>query len=108
MKTQFSKNVVFRSFLVLMLLGGSVAACSSTPTRESAGEYIDSSAITAKVKSGLVNDPQTSALQISVETFKDTVQLSGFVDTATSKARAEQIARSVEGVRAVKNNLVVK
>lgn len=99
-----------RSLAVVMVLGGAVtlSACSSTPKQESTGEYVDSAAITTKVKAQLVQDPVTKASQISVETFKDTVQLSGFVDTAASKSRAEQIARNVQGVRAVKNDLVVK
>src|SRR3546814_14679738 len=66
-----------RSFALVALLGGAVAACTSTAKQESTGEYIDSSAITTKVKAGLVNDTVTKAGQISVETFKDTVQLSG-------------------------------
>ncbi|MCW0235981.1 MAG: BON domain-containing protein [Ferrovibrio sp.] len=99
-----------RSLAVVAMLGGAVAvsACSSTPKQESTGEYIDSAAITTKVKAELVKDPVTKAGQISVETFKDSVQLSGFVDSAASKARAEQIARSVQGVRSVRNDLVVK
>lgn len=99
-----------RSLAVIAMLGGAVAvsACSSTPKQESTGEYIDSAAITTKVKAELVKDPVTKASQISVETFKDSVQLSGFVDSAASKARAEQIARNVQGVRSVRNDLVVK
>lgn len=99
-----------RSLAVVAMLGGAVAvsACSSTPKQESTGEYVDSAAITTKVKAELINDPVTKAGQISVETFKDIVQLSGFVDTAASKTRAEQIARNVKGVRSVKNDLVVK
>lgn len=99
-----------RSLAVVAMLGGAVAvsACTSTAKQESTGEYVDSAAITTKVKAELVKDPTTKASQISVETFKDTVQLSGFVDTATSKSRAEQIARNTQGVKAVKNDLVVK
>ncbi len=99
-----------RSLAVIAMLGGAVAvsACSSTPKQESTGEYIDSSAITTKVKAELIKDPVTKAGQISVETFKDIVQLSGFVDTAAAKSRAEQIARNVQGVRGVRNDLVVK
>lgn len=99
-----------RSLAVIAMLGGAVAvsACSSTSKQESTGEYIDSAAITTKVKAELIRDPVTKAGQISVETFKDTVQLSGFVDSAASKSRAEQIARNVQGVRSVKNDLVVK
>lgn len=99
-----------RSLAVVAMLGGAVAvsACTSTPKQESTGEYVDSAAITTKVKAELIKDPVTKASQISVETFKDTVQLSGFVDTAASKSRAEQIARNTQGVKAVKNDLVVK
>lgn len=106
----FKPSHFSRSLAIVLMLGGAAAvtACSSTPTQESAGEYVDSAAITTKVKTQLINDPVTKASQISVETFKDTVQLSGFVDTAASKTRAEQIARNVQGVRAVRNDLVVK
>lgn len=99
---------IARSLLLVVLLGGAVAACTSTPQKESAGEYIDSAAITSRVKAELVNDPVTNAGQISVETFKDAVQLSGFVDNQLSRSRAEQIARNVPGVRSVRNDLVVK
>ena len=99
-----------RSLAIVAMLGGAVAvsACSSTPKQESTGEYIDSAAIITKVKAELIRDPVTKAGQISVETFKDTVQLSGFVDSAAAKSRAEQIARNVQGVRGVRNDLVVK
>ncbi len=76
--------------------------------QESTGEYLDSSAITTKVKAALLNEPGLKSTQISVETFKDQVQLSGFVDTAASKTKAGQVAASVQGVRSVKNDLVVK
>jgi hyperosmotically inducible protein len=108
--TMFTSSHFIRSLAVVVMLGGAVtvSACSSTSQRESTGEYVDSAAITTKVKAQLIEDPVTKAAQISVETFKDTVQLSGFVDTAASKSRAEQIARNVQGVRAVRNDLVVK
>ncbi|WP_298723911.1 BON domain-containing protein [uncultured Ferrovibrio sp.] len=99
---------VFRSLVVVMALGGTAIGCAQTSTRESTGEYIDSATITTKVKAALVQDETTKARQISVETFRDVVQLSGFVDSATEKARAEQIARGVEGVRAVRNDLIVR
>jgi hyperosmotically inducible protein len=99
---------VLQSLAVVAMIGGSVAACSSTPTQESTGEYVDSATITTKVKAQLIKDPVTKAGQITVETFKDTVQLSGFVDSAAAKTRAEEIARATNGVRAVKNDLIVK
>lgn len=70
--------------------------------------FIDDTMITAHVKASLMKDPKTSALAIGVETVNGTVQLSGFVDSAEEKQRAEQIAASVEGVIAVQNALSVK
>jgi hyperosmotically inducible protein len=72
------------------------------------GEYMDDAMITTKVKAALAKDPAASALAISVETTKGTVQLSGAVDSAEEKMKAESIARSVEGVRGVENKLTVK
>ena len=89
---------------LLTLTGG----CAGTATRESTGEYIDDSSITTKVKAELVRDPVVKADQVKVETFKGSVQLSGFVDTPDQKARAGQIAASVAGVREVRNNIEVK
>jgi osmotically-inducible protein OsmY len=96
----------FVAGLAVVLPG--VAACSSTSTQESTGEYVDSAAITTKVKAAILKDPQLKVMQISVETFKDTVQLSGFVDSQASVRRATEVVRNVEGVKAVKNDLVVK
>ena len=82
--------------------------CAGTTTRESTGEYIDDSTVTAKVKTALLKDPVVSAFAVSVETYKGVVQLSGFVNTAAEKAQAEAVARSVYGVKSVTNSLVVK
>jgi hyperosmotically inducible protein len=96
--------------LSLLLLGGVAftSACSSTATRQSTGEYIDDTAISAKVKSAFVKDESVKALDVQVETFRGVVQLSGFVDSAAQKARAEQLARSTNGVRDVTNNIQLK
>lgn len=84
------------------------SGCSSTPTRESTGEYVDDTALTTKVKAALIKDPVVKARQVDVTTFKGTVQLSGFVDTAEQKSRAADVARSVQGVRDVTNNISIK
>jgi hyperosmotically inducible periplasmic protein len=94
--------------LGLVVGGAFVSGCSSTSTRESTGEYIDSSTLTAKVKSALVSDEMVKARDVQVETFRGTVQLSGFVDSEAQKERATAVARSVQGVQDVKNNLIVK
>jgi osmotically-inducible protein OsmY len=99
------------TLVALLAIGGTAAftsGCAGTATRESTGEYIDDATITTKVKATFVKDPVVKALQVGVDTFKGTVQLSGFVDTSEQKARAEQLARGVTGVTNVKNNITVK
>jgi osmotically-inducible protein OsmY len=96
------------SFLVCITLFTALLGCASTPTKESSGEYIDDSTITTKVKAAIFDDPSLKVFQINVETFKGEVQLSGFVDSAQSVKKAGEVARSVGGVKSVKNNLIVK
>ena len=100
-------NIIIRYFVVLMLIATFVA-CASTSKHEGTGEYVDNSVITAKVKSLIAGDDFLKSFQISVETYKGTVQLSGFVDSQNAVNRAGEIARSVEGVKSVKNDLRVK
>src|SRR5258706_9163774 len=90
------------------LLSATFTGCASTTTRESTGEYVDNSAITTKVKAALAKDPVVSAMRVYVDTFKGVVQLSGFVNSETERNKADEIARSVPGVKDVKNNLIVK
>jgi osmotically-inducible protein OsmY len=85
-----------------------LAACAPTATKEGTGEYIDDSMITSKVKAAFAGDPQVKATEVKVETFKGTVQLSGFVDSAESARRAVELARHVDGVKNVKNDTVIK
>jgi len=101
------RNIVIH-FLVLLMLIATFAACASTRTQESTGEYVDDSVITTKVKSLLAADDFLKSFQISVETFQGTVQLSGFVNSQQAVNKANEITRSVKGVKSVKNDLVVK
>jgi len=96
------------SFLVCIVLVTAFLGCASTQKREGTGEYLDDSAITTKVKAAIFNDPSLKVFQINVETFKGDVQLSGFVDSSQSVSKAGEVARSVKGVRSVRNNLIVK
>src|SRR4030042_5372903 len=102
------KKNVFIHCLVLLTLIGTLAACASTRTQESTGEYVDESVITTKVKSLLAGDDFLKSFQIGVETYKGTVQLSGFVNSQQAVDKAVQITRSVGGVESVKNILIVK
>ncbi|MHB1012431.1 MAG: BON domain-containing protein [Desulfobacteria bacterium] len=96
------------SILICIGLVAAFVGCASTQKREGTGEYLDDSAITAKVKAAIFNEPSLKVLQINVETFKGEVQLSGFVDTAQSVKKAGEVAHGVKGVVSVKNNLIVK
>jgi osmotically-inducible protein OsmY len=101
------RNIVIH-FLVLLMLIATFTACASTRTHESAGEYVDDSVITTKIKSLLAEDDFLKSFQINVESFKGTVQLSGFVDSQQAVDKAREIVRSVKGVKFLKNNLIVK
>lgn len=85
-----------------------LSACNTGSNSESTGEYFDSSATTAKVKASLVDELGTKGFSIQVKTFKDVVQLSGFVDSQMTKNRAGKIANSLQGVKRVRNDLIVK
>lgn len=94
--------------LVLLVVLVAIAGCASTRTQESTGQYVDDSTITAKVKGEILEDPTLKTFQISVETFKGAVQLSGFVNSAEVRNRAAVVASRVSGVQSVKNDLLVK
>lgn len=97
------RSQIFSSLLLIILTG-----CAAVTGRETAGEYVDDSAITASVKAVILKEPSLHVYQIHVETFKDVVQLSGFVDTYQQVLKAGEVARRVQGVRAVKNDLKVR
>ena len=101
-------NRSFAKIALVAIAAVSLAACTATRTQKTAGEQIDDSVLTGKVKAALVEDPSTKARQIDVETFRGTVQLNGFVDSADAKAAAGRVARGVEGVKKVDNNLSVQ
>jgi len=101
------RNIVIHCLVLLMLIT-TFAACATTSKHESTGEYIDDSVITTKVKSLLANDDFFKSFQISVETYQGVVQLSGFVNSQQAVDKAGEIVRSVQGVKSVKNNLMVK
>jgi osmotically-inducible protein OsmY len=101
------RNMLIRCFVLLMLIA-SLVACASTSKQEGTGEYIDDSVITTKVKSMLAADDFLKSFEIGVETYKGIVQLSGFVDSQKAVDKAGEVARGVNGVKSVKNNLNVK
>lgn len=93
-------------FLAVALI--TTVGCAPTSQHEGTGEYVDDSVITAKVKAEIFNDDSLKSAEINVETFKGEVQLSGFVNSQADINRAAELARSVAGVTAVKNDMRVK
>lgn len=85
-----------------------LAGCAPTAKREGTGEFIDDALITTKVKAALAADPDVKATEVNVETFKGTVQLSGFVSSKEAIDKAATITRGVSGVKGVKNDMTVK
>ncbi len=102
---QFPKSI---AALLVAGLFALLTACSATPTRESTGEALDDTAITAKVKTDLFKAKDVRSMDIHVETFRGNVLLSGFVSSPDEKRRATEIASSVGGVRQVTDHLVLK
>jgi osmotically-inducible protein OsmY len=101
---------IARSFSAIVsgLIVAALVACAPTAKREGTGEYIDDTLITGKVKAALVADPDLKATEINVETYKGTVQLSGFVASPDHIPKAVQLARGIQGVKGVKNDMAVK
>ena len=96
----------------LVLLGAlALAACATKEpeTRRTSGEFTDDAAVTARVKSAIATDVGArTAAAINIETFRGTVQLTGFVDSKEQAAKAEAAAKKVDGVRSVKNDVRIK
>lgn len=81
---------------------------SSSTKNESAGEYLDDSVITTRVKTAVFNEETLKSSEINVETFKGVVQLSGFVISQADIDKAVEITRNIKGVTSVKNNMQLK
>ena len=94
------------AFFIVALMAVAIGCTSTKP--QSTGAYVDDSWITTRVKADILSEPTLKVTQINVETYKSVVQLSGFVDNAASRTKAVEIARSVQGVTAVKNDLQLR
>lgn len=96
------------STLMLALVLATSLGCTSTRTHEGTGQYVDDSVITTKVKAAILGEPGLKSAEINVETFKGVVQLSGFVSSKADISAAAKLARSVNGVKSVKNDMQLK
>lgn len=84
---------------------GLTAACAPTAERRATGEFVDDAAITARVKTALIKSDKVNANSVNVDTYRGVVQLSGFVESEAMMREAGQIARGVDGVTTVRNDL---
>ncbi len=85
-----------------------LGACAATRTNEGAGEYVDDTVITTKVKAAILGEAMLKSAEINVETFKGRVQLSGFVSSRPAMDKAVALAREVKGVSSVANDMRMK
>jgi hyperosmotically inducible protein len=92
---------------IAILAPGLAASCAVMRNTSSPGEYVDDSAISALVKARLASDPRANATALEVETLRRVVQLSGYAKSQTEKDRAGDLARDVEGVKEVRNDIIV-
>ena len=102
---------IARVILVGLVAGAAalpIVGCAPTAQHRSTGEFVDDGALTARVKTAIATEAGADkAMNVNVTTYRGTVQLSGFVDSPQTVQAAENIARRVEGVRSVKNDLTV-
>lgn len=101
------KSKIVTALLSIILLT-IFLGCASTPKKAGTGEYIDDTVITTKVKTAILQEPSLKSAEINVETFKGVVQLSGFVNSTADINKAVEVARRVEGVKSVKNDMRAK
>ena len=99
-----------RTLIIAAMTGLTLVAtgCSVFRGQQSAGSYLDDAAITTAVKAKFVEDKTVDAGAINVQTLNGEVSLAGFAKSAEEKAKAEQLARGVNGVRSVRNSLVIR
>lgn len=100
------KSLLIASMVAVASIGS--IGCAVSGKQESVGQYVDDATITSRVKARFAQDQQVSAMRISVETLQGVVQLSGFAANELEKDKAVQIARNVNGVKSVRNDIIVK
>jgi len=100
-----TRNALIAAAAALVLI---TSGCAVTRGQESVGAYVGDAEITTKIKARFIDNKDVDALSIKVETLNGTVMLSGFAKNVAEKNAAESVARKVEGVRAVKNEIAVR
>jgi osmotically-inducible protein OsmY len=101
-----TRNTFIAAAAALVLITAS--GCAVTRGQETVGAYAEDAEITTKIKARFIDNKDVDALSIKVETLNGTVMLSGFAKNVAEKNSAESVARKVEGVKAVKNEIAVR
>ena len=113
-KTSINTGKTLKTFGLILSLGtmplllGVTGCTTGSRYEQSTGERIDDHGTSSRVKVALADDTQYKYGEVSVETFKGTVQLSGFVNSRDQKNRAGDLAKKVVGVKQLVNNITVK
>ena len=110
MKIQTNNNLCLALCMGPLTAGAVVTftGCAGDRNNRSTGEYIDDKSLDARVKDAFSDNPEYKFGGVNVTAFKGTVQLSGFVDISAQKSKARDIAKEVQGVKDVENNITVK
>ncbi len=106
MGTRYSVRIT--SFIASALVAIAISGCASDGGRRSTGQAIDDSVVASRIKTGLIANPTTKAHQIDVDVYRGKAQLNGFVDSQEAKTAATDVAKSVNGVQSVRNNLQIR
>jgi hyperosmotically inducible protein len=99
-------HVVLASAAALAVV--QITGCAVARDQQTVGSFIDDATLTTRVKASFAKDPVVAATSINVETLKGTVQLSGFAKSDAERSTAERLARNTEGVKSVRNDIVVR
>jgi hyperosmotically inducible protein len=93
--------------LVALVAVLATAVAAPAFAQKTSGDMVDDGTIAASIKAGLLDNKATSAMQINVESYKGTVQLSGFVESQAEKDAAGKLATDVDGVKKVINSIAI-
>ena len=112
-RTSVNTGKILKALALLACLGamplvGGLTGCAGDRYNQSTGQRIDDNRTAERVRDALAHDPQYKYDGVSVVAFKGVVQLSGFVNTKAQKHNAGDLAKKVEGVRELENNITVK
>ena len=95
------------AMMTAVFLVGCAGPLGGLDTQRSAGQAVDDVTIGTKLKTALANDPDLSALKINVDTTQGAVRLKGEVKSMAHRRKAEELAKGIEGVKSVDNQLII-